>query len=140
MRRAIVAALLATWACSPKAASAPDSLRPPLTASVLVDGHFVVYTLLWQVAVPGGDPIVFLADGTTKNMRAGLAGRWTIVDDSTLAIQPEVASAPPGLAGPPVTFRLRASRGALISPVRSDSAGDPVYQIRRAGSTGPGSP
>jgi len=115
-------------------------LRPPLTSALLEEGHFVVYTLLWQLAVPGGDPIVFRADGAIENTRAGLAGRWTILDDSTLVIQPQVASAPPGLAGPPITFRLRSSRDALISPVRADSAGEPVYQIRRAGTTGPGSP
>lgn len=142
MRPAIVAALVATCACAPKPAPGPDSnsLRPPLTSALLVEGHYVVYTLLWQVAVPGGDPIVFRADGTTENARAGLAGRWTILDDSTLAIQPEAPSAPRGLSGPPVTFRLRAGRGALISPVRADSAGEPLYQIRRAGTPGQASP
>jgi hypothetical protein len=111
-----------------------------LTPALLVEGHYVVYTLLWQVAVPGGDPIVFRADGTTENQRAGLAGRWTILDDSTLAIQPEVVSAPRGLSGPPVSFRLRAGRGALINPVRPDSAGEPLYQIRRAGTIPQASP
>ena len=128
---------LAVMGCSagpPRQGAESSSLHLPLTPTLLTEGHFVAYTLLWQVSVPGGDPIVFHSDGTVENLRAGLAGRWAITDDSTLTIQSvPTGGATAALAGPPMIFRLWPGRGALVSPARPDSLGEPIYQIRPRG-------
>lgn len=114
---------------------APEGVvTPPLTPTTLIEGQFVAYTLLWQVSAPGGDPIVFQANGTVENLRAGLAGRWTIVDDSTLLI--ESADRLPGAK--PKEFRLRHAEGDLVSPLPpSGERRSPLYWIRRRGSAAP---
>jgi hypothetical protein len=114
---------------------AAGGIAAPLSADSLTAGHFVAYTLLWQVAVPGGDPIVFRADGTVENTRAGLAGSWRIADDSTLLIRSPDRFAP---GAPPRVFRLRGSHGDLASPVPTpDRPGGPVFWIQRQGSPAP---
>ncbi len=57
-----------------------------LTPELFLNEEFVAYTDLWGVAGSEGDPIIFKVDGTVENARAGLRGRWQIVDDATLAI------------------------------------------------------
>jgi hypothetical protein len=104
-------------------AGLPAGLGALLRRDTLVGGRFVAYTLLWQGSVPGGDPIAFHADGTVENARAGLAGRWTVQDDSTLII----AGSGGALAGTPHTFRLRGGR--LISPPTAGAGSNGTWWI-----------
>jgi len=39
-----------------------------------------------QVSGPRIDPIVFRANGTVENKKAGLSGDWKIIDDTTLLV------------------------------------------------------
>lgn len=61
-------------------------LEGALTRDLLVTGAFVAYTDLWAIGTTDGDPIVFEADGTARNARAGLGGRWRLVDEHTLVV------------------------------------------------------
>ena len=106
-----------------------DPIAAPLRPETLTQGAFVAYTLFWQVAVPGGDSIVFRADGVVENARAGLAGRWRIADDSTLVI--EQADRITGQVHA-TTFRLRGLKGDLVSPVPvAGRSYNPLFWIQR---------
>jgi cytochrome oxidase Cu insertion factor (SCO1/SenC/PrrC family) len=65
-------------------------LRVPLsielTREMLIANAFVAYTDLWAIGTADGDPIVFEADGTARNVRAGLGGRWHLADQHTLVV------------------------------------------------------
>ena len=77
----------------------------PITRERLVNGSFLAYSGLWEVTVPGGDPVRFHPDGRVENRRAGLAGSWTILDDSTVTIGNQL-------------FRHRIESGDLFAPMR----------------------
>lgn len=95
----------------------------PLRAEELVSGRFVVYSRLAQADVPGGDPVIFLSDGTVANAHAGLVGRWSVIDDSTLAIGS-------------VTFHLRKDVGDLVAPWPLDTLHRAaLYRIERDGTS-----
>jgi hypothetical protein len=115
----------------PTASPSPARLVAPLRRETLIQGAFVAYTLFWQVGVPGGDPVVFRADGSVENARAGLAGRWTVVDDSTLRIR---QTDPMTRQVHDLEFRLRVGEGDLASPppVAGETT-SPRYWIRRRG-------
>ena len=110
MRGARLTGVAALAACSSLHRTGGEGIARPLTAAQLTAGAFVAYTLAWQVSVPGGDPVVFHSDGTITNLRAGLAGRWRIVNESTLVIGD---SGP--LSGPPRMFVQRRAPGDLFS-------------------------
>ena len=106
-------------------AEADGLITRPLSGEELVTGHFVAYTIFWQVQVPGGDPIVFGNDSSVQNIRAGLQGRWELLDDTTVLI-----------AGRP--FYHRIVTGDLVSFPPNDTLRlHPLYWIRRAGSARP---
>jgi hypothetical protein len=118
---------------------APEALpaggiRSPLRSAALIDGQFVAYALYWEVSLPGGDPIVFRADGTVENLRAALSGTWSIANDSTLIISPPATV----YGARPHEFRLRSAEGDLVSPPpESHEVRTPMFWIRRAGSPAP---
>jgi len=117
----------AAWSCAshPSPRSTPLSINRPLRAEDLIAGHFVAYTLIWQVSVPGGDPVVFNADASIQNARAGLQGPWVLLSDTSLRIGNRV-------------FYQRVSAGDLASSLSGDTlSGHPVYWIRRAGASAP---
>ena len=64
----------------------PGGIDRPLTRERLLTGRFVAYSAYWSVRVPGGDPIRFLPDGRVENRRAGLAGSWQLLSDTSVQI------------------------------------------------------
>jgi hypothetical protein len=117
----------AGWGCTshPSPSATPLAISRPLRAEDLIAGHFVAYTLFWQVGVPGGDPVIFGPDGSIQNVRAGLQGPWVLLSDTSLRIGNRV-------------FYQRVSTGDLASSLSGDTlSGRPVYWIRRAGSGAP---
>ena len=110
-------------------------IAPPLRTETMVEGGFVAYTLYWEAAVPGGDPIHFRADGIVENTGAGLAGRWSVTDDSTLIIfQMDTVTGQTRSR----EFRLRPAKGGLVSPIPlAGQSQSPVFWIRRKGAPVP---
>lgn len=114
---------------APPACPAPEPIPSPLRAETLTRLDLVAFTLHWQVAVPGGDPIALEADGVVDNARAGLAGRWHVADDSTLVIE-QTDSVSRRISS--VVFRLRRPEGDLVSPPpEAGNRSDPLFRIQR---------
>jgi hypothetical protein len=126
MRRPVIAFVMAASCATPPAHVGVDI---PITEDHLVGGDYVAFTTLWQVPVLDGDPVVFLADGTVRNERAGLAGRWAIVDDSTVSIQSTLPGSPP-----PQRFRVRIPEGVMISPETTSVTRAATFTIVTRGS------
>lgn len=97
------------------------ALARPITRDMLTSQRFIAFSDMWSVPVPGGDPVRFLPDGMVENERAGLAGPWGIVNDSTVMIRGSL-------------FRHRVSEGDLFGPfpVRP-SPGDTPSDQRQLG-------
>jgi hypothetical protein len=91
----------------PLPSTSPAGLVRPITSEALTSGRFVAFSDYWSVPLPSGDPVRFLADGGVVNERAGLAGTWTILNDSTVRIGGAV-------------FRHNAATGDLFSPALTD--------------------
>jgi hypothetical protein len=66
--------------------SVDDPLSKQLTTMLFINRKFVVFTDLWGAWNPDGDPIIFHADSTVDNEKAGLRGNWKIINDSTVLV------------------------------------------------------
>lgn len=68
-----------------------ESLLPgPLTRELLIENDWMIHSYRWAFS-PRNDEIVFRADGTVVNDRAGFGGAsWRLLDEHTLLISGEV--------------------------------------------------
>jgi len=80
-------------------------LSGSLTPELFISQKFIAYTDLWAVWLPDGDPIVFHADSAVDNERAGLQGKWKVLDETTVMI-----------AGR--TFGYSSAKSCLFSPLK----------------------
>jgi hypothetical protein len=71
---------------SPGHPDKPNVLAGRLTPELFINRRFVAYTDLWGIWLPDGDPIRFSPDGTVENEKAGLRGKWKVLDDATVLI------------------------------------------------------
>jgi len=85
-----------------------NALSGTLNSKLFISRRFVTYTDLWGTWLPNGDPIVFHADGTVDSEKAGLRGKWKIVDEATVLIADR-------------KFSYSSAKGCLFSPLKPDA-------------------
>jgi hypothetical protein len=71
-----------------------DPLSKQLTTMLFINRRFVAFTDLWGAWNADGDPIVFHADSTVDNEKAGLRGNWRVINDSTALITEQCLFSP----------------------------------------------